>query len=259
MKRSHPMPVGENRIPRHIAVIMDGNGRWARRHGLPRRRGHLEGAESVRVLVRECARLGVREVTLYAFSTENWRRPRTEVQFLMSLLARFLRSEREDLMRNNIRLRAIGDLEPLPRRVREELDRTIAMTRSNTGMVVRLALNYGGRQEILHAARRVAREARSQGLRPDDLTESRLAGFLYDDQMTDPDLLIRTGGEMRLSNFLLWHLSYTELWFTRTCWPEFRAAQLRQALQAYARRERRYGALGQASRARSAHAARSGR
>jgi len=231
------------KTPRHVAVIMDGNGRWARRHGLPLREGHREGAKSVRAVVRECARLGVEQLTLYVFSTENWRRPRLEVRFLFSLMRKFLVSERQEMMQNNIRLKAIGRLETLPAPARRELEKSIELSRHNTGMILRMALNYGGRQEIVDAARLLVRKAQTKHIRPESVTEKMLAGLLYDDEMTDPDLLIRTGGEKRLSNFLLWRLSYTELYFTGTCWPDFRAAQLRQAFRAYAARERRYGAL----------------
>jgi len=237
-----PAP-GVERVPRHVAIIMDGNGRWARRLGLPRRRGHSEGAESVRVIIRECARLGVEQLTLYAFSNENWRRPRTEVRLLMALMKRFLISERGELIENNLRLRAIGRLAKLPEDVRKELEKSIEICEKNTGMIVRLALNYGGRQEILDAARKMALESRRNRQDPEDWTEHDLKRSLYDAEMTDPDMLIRTGGETRLSNFLLWQLSYAELWFTRTCWPEFRAAHLRQAFRAYAHRERRFGGL----------------
>jgi len=241
-------------IPRHVAVIMDGNGRWARRRACQRWRGHAEGAASVRAVVRECARLGVEQLTLYAFSTENWRRPRSEVRFLMNLLRKFLVSERDEMMANNIRVKAIGHLEVLPERIRAELDRTLDMSRANTGMIVRLALNYGGRQEIVDAARLLAVEAQEKGIDPESFTEDDLARSLYDREMTDPDLLIRTGGEQRLSNFLLWELSYAELWFTKTCWPDFRAAQLRQAFKSYARRERRYGGLSRPGRSKPAGA-----
>ena len=230
-------------VPRHVAIIMDGNGRWARRLGLARRRGHSEGAESVRVIIRECARQGVQQLTLYAFSTENWRRPRTEVRFLMGLLRRFLVSERGELIENNLRFRGIGRLEALPSSVREELAKSTALCAKNTGMIVRLALNYGGRQEILDAARKLALEAQRNGNRTEAWTEEDFARALYDEEMTDPDILIRTGGETRLSNFLLWQLSYTELWFTKTCWPEFRAAHLQEAFRAYSRRERRFGGV----------------
>lgn len=230
-------------VPRHVAVIMDGNGRWARRRGLARSRGHSEGAESVRAVVRECRRLGVAELTLYAFSTENWKRPPREVSFLMSLLGRFLNSERKSIMKNNIRMAAIGRLDQIPARVRAQLEKSIEMSRGNDGMILRLALNYGGRQEILDAARKFAIEARRQAADPTELTEDAFRRFLYDDGMSDPDLMIRTGGETRLSNFLLWQSSYTELYFTHTCWPEFREPELREAFKSYARRERRFGAV----------------
>lgn len=231
-------------LPRHVAVIMDGNGRWARHRGLPRRKGHAEGGESVRVIVRECARLGIEQLTLYAFSTENWKRSRTEVNFLMRLLQRFLIEKRDEMMEKNIRLLAIGRLKALPVKAQTALEETIALTRGNTGMVLRLAINYGGRQELLDAAVKLAQATRADdSLDPAKLTENDLQQYFYDGKMPDPDLLIRTGGELRLSNFLLWQLSYAELWFTRTCWPDFRAAQLKQAFRAYTQRDRRYGGL----------------
>jgi len=233
---------------RHVAVIMDGNGRWARRHELARRYGHREGVESVRVITRECARRGLQQLTLFAFSTENWLRPGGEVRFLMGLLRRFLISERPELMENNIRFKAVGRLDKLPGSVREELDKSVALSASNSGMILRLALNYGGRQEVLDAAKELARKACAGSLDPSKFTMDDLRACFYDAEMTDPDILIRTGGEMRLSNFLLWQLSYTELWFTKTCWPAFRIPQLDEAFRAYARRERRYGALSEPAR-----------
>ena len=230
-------------VPRHVAVIMDGNGRWAKRRGFLRSRGHSEGAESVRAVVRECRRLGVSQLTLYAFSTENWKRPATEIRFLMNLLNRFLAAERKNLMKNNVRLKAIGRLDRLPGKVRAQLEKSIEASRDNDGMILRLALNYGGRQEIMDAARKLAIEARRMGADPPELTEQEFRRLLYDEEMTDPDLMIRTGGEMRLSNFLLWQSSYTELYFTHTCWPEFREPELHEAFQSYARRERRFGAV----------------
>jgi len=231
-------------LPRHVAMIMDGNGRWARQRGLLRRKGHAEGGESVRVIVSECARLGVEQLTLYAFSTENWKRSRTEVGFLMRLLRQFLLDQRDEMMAKNIRLLAIGRIEALPVKARKALAETVLLTRGNTGMILRLALNYGGRQELLDAAVKLAQAARAdESLDPAKFTEDDLREYFYDGQMPDPDLLIRTGGELRLSNFLLWQLSYAELWFTQTCWPDFRAAQLKQAFCAYAHRDRRYGGL----------------
>jgi len=231
-------------VPRHLAVIMDGNGRWARRRRLPRRKGHQEGGESVRVIVRECANLGVEQLTLYAFSTENWKRPKSEVYFLMRLLERFLEQQREDMMEKNIRLRAVGRLSRLAEGARRKLEEIAALTSRNTGMILRLALNYGGRQEIIDAAAKLIKAARNDKLIiAESLTEKDLRRHFYDPEMTDPDLLIRTGGEVRLSNFLLWQLSYAELWFTKTCWPEFRAEHLRRAFRAYAARDRRYGGI----------------
>ena len=223
---------------------MDGNGRWALRHKKPRAAGHREGAESVRAVVTECARSGVKELTLYAFSTENWKRPQREVRFLMDLLSRFLDSELPTLQENDIRLKVVGRLSRLPASVLKKLESTVENTGGNRRMITRLALNYGGRQEILDAVARYA-EAVEEGAESIEhpLTEERLRKYMYDSDMTDPDLLIRTGGETRLSNFLLWHLSYTELWFTPVCWPEFREAHLQEAFRAYAGRERRYGAL----------------
>jgi len=217
---------------------MDGNGRWAARRRLARYVGHERGADAVDRVATACARLGVSELTLYAFSTENWKRPRAEVRFLMNLLRRFLLTRRAKILENNIRLRAIGRLDGLPKRVRQTLFETIEMSRPNTGMILRLALNYGGRQEILDAAATLRGRATAGRL-----TEQAFRRCLYDPEMTDPDILIRTGGEKRLSNFLLWQLSYAELWFTRTCWPDFGVAHLRRAFRAFARRERRFGGL----------------
>jgi len=236
-------PKTELRIPRHIAVIMDGNGRWARRQGRRRPFGHQEGAESVREITRECARLGVERLTLYAFSSDNWKRPAAEIRLLMRLLRRYLVRERGEIMENSIRFEAIGRIERLPAGVREELARTVEMSRGNGGMVLCLALSYGGRDEIVEAARRLAREA-AQGRRdPETITESDVAACLYAPGAPDPDLLIRTGGDMRVSNFLLWQISYTEIWVTPRLWPEFRKEDLHQAIRDFGLRERRFGGL----------------
>lgn len=230
------------RLPRAVAIIMDGNGRWAEERGLPHVRGHEVGAESVRAVTRECARLGVEELTLYAFSTENWRRSVEEVGALMTLLSRYLVGERDELMDNSIRFRAIGELDRLPASVREEYERTRDLTADNSGMVLRLALSYGGRRELLRAAQEVARLAVREGLEAAlALEEDDLRRFLYDPEMRDPDLLVRTAGELRVSNFLLWQISYAELHVTEALWPEFREAELHAALRAYAARERRFG------------------
>ncbi len=232
-----------DQIPGHIAIIMDGNGRWARERGLSRNRGHRAGAESVREITRECSKLGVGRLTLYAFSTENWRRPKIEVNFLMSLLKRFLVKERKEIMDNNIRFAAIGRLGELPAGVRKELKRTAEMSRENTGMTLCLALNYGGRQEIADAAQRLAKDVADGRLTADAVDENIFASYLYDPDMPEPDLVIRTSGEMRVSNFLLWQISYSEIYSTAVLWPDFRREELAKALREYARRERRFGAL----------------
>ena len=229
------------RIPAHVAMIMDGNGRWAEARGLPRTRGHEEGAESVRAVGEMCGHLGVKELTLYAFSTENWDRPKREVNFLMRLLQRFLVSERERIMENRVRVSAIGRLDELPDGVQKELYRTISMSEENDRIHLRFALNYGGRCEIVDAARRFAEAVAAGEMAPDELNPETFRRFLYDPDMTDPDLLVRTGGEMRVSNFLLWELSYTELYVTQARWPEFREPELAEAFRDYARRERRFG------------------
>jgi undecaprenyl diphosphate synthase len=245
---SHGSQENENGVesapPRHVAIIMDGNGRWASHRGLSRRKGHAEGAESVRAITRECARIGLDQLTLYAFSAENWKRPRAEVAFLMELLRRFLVSERNEIMDNNIRFCAIGRVDALPGRVQKALAETIRLSEDNTGMILRLALNYGGRQELLDAAKGIARAARENpNLDIDALTEDDFHTHLYAPEMGDPDLLIRTGGEMRLSNFLLWQLSYAELYFAPVYWPDFRENELHEAFAAYAGRQRRFGGL----------------
>jgi undecaprenyl diphosphate synthase len=229
------------KIPRHVAIIMDGNGRWAREQGLQRILGHESGAETVREITRECSRLGVGRLTLYAFSAENWKRPEREVSFLMKLLADYLVSERKEIMDNNIRFTAIGRLADLPEEVRKELEGTIAMSASNTGMVLSLALAYGGRNEIVDAVRRLAEDVKAGKLAPDAVDEAAIAKYLYDPAAPDPDLLIRTGGDLRVSNFLLWQISYTELWVTPVKWPEFTKEHLHEAIREFSRRDRRFG------------------
>ena len=245
----------EGHFPRHVAIIMDGNGRWAKGRGWPRTRGHLEGVKSVREITTECARKGLQQLTLYAFSAENWRRPRSEVEFLMQLLARYLMQERKTLMDNNIRLESIGRIHELPENVQEELARSEGMSRENTGMILRLALNYGGTVEILDAVKEMARDVSEGRLAPDAVDEQVFRTYLYDPNMPEPDLLIRTGGEMRVSNFLLWHISYTELYITPTYWPNFRKGNLEEALRTYATRERRFGGLRSTSESPEATAA----
>jgi len=230
-----------DRLPRHVAVIMDGNGRWANRRSLPRVEGHKAGAETVRTVARCCVEFSIPFLTLYAFSTENWRRPRAEVGYLMRQLRRFLVERREEMISEGIRLRAVGAVDELPAGVRRELAATAEATRDCGRLVVALALNYGGRREIAEAARAVAREVRDGLLDAESVDEDVLARHLYTVGMPDPDLMIRTAGEMRLSNFLLWQSSYTEFYVTETTWPDFDREEFIRALHAFAARERRYG------------------
>ncbi|MBI3269833.1 MAG: di-trans,poly-cis-decaprenylcistransferase [Planctomycetes bacterium] len=236
-------PLDATKFPGHLAVIMDGNGRWAQAHGLPRIKGHEEGARSVREVTEECAALGLGRLTLYAFSSENWKRPKNEIDFLMKLLRRYLVNERRTILENNIRFTAIGRLEALGPAVLAEMEKTRELSRRNTGMVMCLALNYGGRQEIVDAAQRLAREV-AEGKRAwSAVDEAALDGAMYDPAAPPPDLLIRTGGDQRISNFLLWHLAYTELWITQKAWPDFKRPELHEALRDYATRARRFGGL----------------
>jgi len=232
-----------NQLPRHIAIIMDGNGRWARRRGLPRIAGHRRGVDSVRAVVEECCRLGIDCLTLFCLSSENWKRPKTELSFLMRLLRQYVIEERELIMEQRIRMQTIGRREGIPEEVLREVDKTVEMSRANPGMILCLAINYGARSEIVDAVRRVVREVRAGRLKLADLDEQLFASYLYTAELPDPDLIIRTAGEMRLSNFLLWQASYAELWVTPICWPEFREQHLHEALRDYAGRERRFGGL----------------
>ena len=236
------------RIPAHIAVIMDGNGRWARSRSMPRVAGHKAGIEPVRVTVETCARLGVQALTLYAFSIENWKRPRAEVDTLWRLLSFYLKREMPKLMENGIRLSAIGRLNALPASVRSELEAAAARTERNRGLRVNLAINYGGRAELVDAANAAIEEARRTGrLDQLHLTEESLGEKLYTAGLPDPDLLIRTSGEMRISNFLLWQIAYAELHVTNTYWPDFRRADLLRAILDYQKRDRRFGGLNSAA------------
>ena len=228
-----------DRLPKHIAIIMDGNGRWAAQRHLPRVEGHRSGIESVRDTVESSARLGVGVLTLYAFSVENWKRPETEVLALMGLLRQYLRSELKTLLKNNIRFKVIGQPERLSREVREELQAAEARTATNTGMQFNIALSYGGRAEIVDAAKR----AIASGISADALDEEKFSSFLYTAGQPDPDLMIRTSGEMRISNFLLWQIAYAEIWVTETLWPDFRCRHLLEAIIDFQKRDRRYGAV----------------
>jgi undecaprenyl diphosphate synthase len=261
MSTSHPPrvhasgsaePLGEVRLrdavraqplPEHVAVIMDGNGRWATRRGLPRVAGHREGVKAARAVVRAAGTIGLRYLTLYAFSTENWSRPEDEVSTLLSLLERAIRSELPELMERNVRLRVLGRTNGVPLQVRRGIDHVVHATRDNTGLGLMMAFNYGGRDELIDACRALARQVQAGELRPEDIGETEIQRALYTADVPDPDLLIRTSGEMRVSNFLLWQIAYTELWITPTLWPDFGAADLYGAIAEFQRRTRRFGGV----------------
>ncbi len=230
-------------LPTHVAIIMDGNGRWAKQRGMPRVEGHRNGVESVRNIVRACGEVGVKYLTLYAFSVENWNRPKDEVDTLMKYLTRFLKNEIGELNRSNVRLEAIGQIWRLPEAVQQQLEKTKAALAKNNGLTLVLALSYGGRTELVEATRSIAAKVKSGQLDPAEINERVIAEHLYTRHSPDPDLLIRTSGEMRVSNFLLWQISYAELVVTQTLWPDFRKAQFFAALEEYARRHRRFGAV----------------
>jgi len=231
------------RLPRHVAIIMDGNGRWARARGLPRIEGHRQGVKSVRTVIEQCARLRLEQLTLYCFSSENWKRPQLELELLMSLLKQYVVAERDEIMRQDLRFCMIGRTDRISPRVMAEVNRTIELSRDNHGMRLCLALDYGSRMELVDAVQDIAREVAAGKLSAAEITEQTISDHLYTAGMVDPDLVIRTAGEMRVSNFLLWQISYAELWVTETLWPDFRQEQLFEALQEYASRERRFGGL----------------
>ena len=237
--------IDQNRIPRHIAVIMDGNGRWARKKQLNRVRGHEVGTESVRVIVRTSRDLGIKWLTLYAFSEENWKRRKYEIDALMVILKRFLKSELDEMLTNGIQFKTIGDTEKLPKGVRSLLDDTIDKTSRNNDMILTLALSYGGRQEISRSVRKIAEKVRSGNLRMEEITEELISNSLYTAGMPDPDLLIRTSGEYRVSNFLLWQIAYTEIYITPVLWPDFRKEEYLLAIEEFQKRERRFGTTGE--------------
>jgi len=239
----HELGVEPDRLPRHIAIIMDGNGRWASLRNLPRINGHIEGTANVRTIITHCARLEIEALTLYSFSTENWKRPKKEVDALMDLYVDYLIKERAEIMENNVRLIQIGRRDRLPESVLGELDATVSMSRDNTGLKLCLAINYGSRDEIVDAVRAIAREVQAGKLEPADIDETHVAGHLYAPDVCDPDLLIRTAGEMRISNFLLWQISYAELYITDVLWPDFTKEDLNEAIRVYAGRDRRFGTV----------------
>jgi len=242
--RTNGLPdVPPEKMPRHIAVIMDGNGRWAQQQGLPRIEGHRRGVASVRRTTEECARLAIQQLTLYCLSSENWKRPAEELEFLMHLLQQYMIEERTTIMDQNIQVAVIGRRQGIPQEALREIDKTIELSSRNTGLRLCLAINYGSRAELADAVRSIAEEVQAGRLGPDDVTEATIESHLYTAGMPEPDLLIRTAGEMRISNFLLWQVSYAEIYVTDLCWPEFDEPQLHAALRNYAARDRRFGGL----------------
>lgn len=236
------------KVPHHVAIIMDGNGRWAVRRGLPRTAGHRSGVEALRKVVEACPLLGVQVLTVYAFSTENWKRSRDEVDFLMRLLVEYCRNEVAKLNESGVRINAIGRIDQLPDLQRTELRRAMELTKNNTRLLLNLAVNYGGQAELVDSVRRLAAQVQAGELRPEEIDEAMIGQHLYTAGQPDPDLVIRTAGEMRLSNFLLWQTSYSEFWVTDLMWPDFGREQLEQAIHDYSHRERRFGAVLQRSR-----------
>lgn len=236
-----PPDLERERLPRHVAVIMDGNGRWAKRQGLPRVMGHKQGVDALKDLLRCCNDWGIKALTAYAFSTENWGRPLEEVDFLMALFERVLRKELREMMQENVQIRFVGNLNALPRSLQAEIERSMADTQNNPGIRFTVATNYGGRQEILHACRAIAQQVQQGLIQPEQIDEALFESHLYTAGICDPDLLIRTSGEMRISNFLLWQMAYAEMYITETLWPDFDRAEFHRALTAYQQRDRRFG------------------
>ena len=230
-------------IPRHIAIIMDGNGRWAKARGKIRTQGHKVGAETLKTIVRAADTLGIKAITAYAFSTENWKRPVTEVHFIMELLSRYLTSEIEEFKENNVQVRFMGSRQGLPEVVKTKMDHAIEETKNDTGIILNLAINYGGQAEILHAVRSIAQQVADGSLKIEDIDASVFENNLYSQGLPSPDLLIRTGGDLRVSNFLLWQIAYSEIWTTQVFWPDFTPDMLVEAIKVYQKRERRFGGL----------------
>jgi undecaprenyl diphosphate synthase len=240
---SHLSAEAKISLPRHVAIIMDGNGRWAKQRSLPRVEGHRQGAESARTIIRTSGELGIKYLTLYAFSAENWNRPKDEVDALMKYLIHYLKTETPELNKNNVRLEVIGQIYRLPENVQEHLKKSIQILSKNNGLTLVMALSYGSRIEIVDAVRHISEEAKQGKLEPADITEEVISQHLWTRNIPDPDLLIRTSGEMRVSNFLLWQISYAELVITPTLWPDFRKPQFFAALEEYAQRHRRFGGV----------------
>lgn len=242
------LPIAPERLPAHVAIIMDGNGRWARQRGLPRFAGHRAGASIVRTITEHAARVGLKQLTLYSFSTENWNRPEEEINLLMDLYVEYMQANRNVFMDNNIQFAQIGRREGLPPRVLEELSKTLEMTRGNTGMTLCLAINYGSRAEITDAVTKIAEKVRRGEINPQEITQDLISSHLYTAAMPDPDLLIRTAGELRVSNYLLWQISYAEIYVTQTFWPDFDTAAFDEALRNYGARKRRFGGVDESNK-----------
>lgn len=242
-KSNYENLIQSEKLPLHIAIIMDGNGRWAQRRLLPRTMGHRAGMSTLKEIVRACSDLGVKVLTVYAFSTENWKRPWEEVDYLMKLLVEFLRKEINELHQNQVRIKVLGNYSNLPLECQSEIEDALQITRDNPGLLLNIALNYGSRQEILAAVKVLARKVAAGEIEPDVINEETFSGLLYTKDIPDPDLLIRTAGEMRISNFLLWQIAYTELWITECLWPDFSKDDLLQAVWDYQQRDRKFGGL----------------
>jgi len=235
--------IDKNRIPQHIAIIMDGNGRWAKKRNMPRTFGHRAGVETIREIVKASSEIGVKYLTLYAFSTENWKRPSDEVNALMNLLVEYLRNEVEELHKNNVIINTIGDISKLPQVCQDELKAAFEKTKNNTGLTLNLALNYGSRDEIIRATKKIAEMVKNNEIKLEDIDEKLISSCLYTSDMPDPDLLIRPSGEYRISNFLLWQIAYSEFWFSHIFWPDFKRNDLYKAIYDYQKRDRRFGGI----------------
>lgn len=242
-RKKRPESLDMNNLPKHIGVIMDGNGRWAKKRGLPRSAGHQAGADTLKKIVTECNKMGIKYITVYAFSTENWKRPKDEVDFLMNLLLSYLRDSERTLAKENVVIKAIGSRAELTEEIREQIKKTEKFTENNTGIVMNIALNYGSREEIVKAAQTLAKRAENGELKPQDITEDMISAELYTGGQPDPDLIIRTSNELRLSNFMMWQSAYSELYFTETLWPDFSIDDLHNAIIEYQSRNRRYGGV----------------
>lgn len=242
-KKREELVLDKDNMPRHIAIIMDGNGRWAKQRKLPRTMGHKAGVETIRRVIKETHILGIKYLTLYAFSTENWKRPKDEVSALMKLLVEYLRSELQELNKNGVVIKILGDINMLPKDAQSEVKEAIEITKNNTGVVLNIAFNYGGRDEIIRAVKLVSNDVKSGKLIIEDIDEKTLEKYLYTTGTPDPDLIIRPSGEQRISNFLLWQCAYSEFWYSNVCWPDFKEEHLHEAIYDYQHRDRRYGGV----------------